>query len=302
MTRALRAPNRLTRREDCLEGALGAIAAEPNCPLSWPFMAMSSAHRSRLVSGTCGFLVWWSASACSPDLVVLSSASDAGDSGDTQSACTSASCGADSGACVKDIDCAPSWVCVSNVCVPCSAAISACDVKCDPALIPLAVDRNGCTVCTCGPPPECTNNTACKIGERCVGLKCYACGLVDDGCTIACPPGQTRYLTKRNGCPVCECAPTSECLKDSDCKDPGAVCLPGLSCEDSCGSTPSCCHGNRCAAPPCISLDKTPCTFSGCPYGLRCHSTCPAVSCTCSAAAPVWDCTSCSADYCSADP
>jgi hypothetical protein len=245
---------------------------------------------------------------CSPEHEVLAplvdAASDASDAG-VDAGCTP---GVDcqglalGSTCAADSECDKGLVCQGHACAACTPSITGCQVGCGPTLVPVAQDRNGCTVCSCTAPATCALDSSCKLGELCLGAKCYPCDQVDDGCAAACPAGQSRYPTKRNGCPVCECAPPNQCATDADCGPSGVTCLAGVSCDDGCDGSPSCCHGNMCAPAGCPPLTKTPCSFAGCPSGLRCHTTCSAVGCKCDPSSATWMCTPCTGDVCSTDP
>lgn len=249
-----------------------------------------------------GALTWVLVTGCNPDVVVLMARHDGG----ADAGCVApGACDLPLGApCAADGECANGLVCEARVCAACTVAVSRCDVKCVPTEVPVASDRNGCAVCTCAPPPECSIDGDCRLAQRCLSGKCFACALVDDGCTAPCPPGQKRFPTKRNACAVCECARPDECRGDADCGGTGMTCFAGANCDDGCDGSPACCHGNVCAPSSCSAPTKVPCSFLGCPSGLRCHTTCSLMGCQCdSKASPQWACTpDCSGDVCSTDP
>lgn len=140
----------------------------------------------------------------------------------------------------------------------------------------------------------CSSDGDCVTGaEWCVGGSCVACdnsGLV---CDIACAlSGWTTY--ERNGCFPCECAPANDCTVDTECAVGGGAgrCYAGAFCWDWCpAADPTCCMGNRCAAPGCPEPAAFGCIDRGCPAGATCDpmAGCAPSSCGCSGGA--WLCT-----------
>jgi hypothetical protein len=233
---------------------------------------------------------------CAPEREVLSSLPGAGSGNDSGrgTGATAGSQGQGGGGstgegCSGDGECLHTTVCVDGECVTCESLLSVCSAECEPPSFMTVSQRNGCPVCSCEPPTSCTKNPDCPLGSVCRQDYCTPCQNVDTSCP-ACPPGTEPYVVFRNGCTVCECAPSSTCGSDADCPG-GMICYAGQACAEGCNDDPLCCRGNLCALPGCGSTELLDCQLVGCPDGAFCQSDCNMpTSCYCDGTTSEWWC------------
>jgi hypothetical protein len=133
---------------------------------------------------------------------------------------------------------------------------------------------------------SCVAHQSCAGTAICRSGFCEACPEPPTSCQGPCGDGFEAVAITRNGCQICECAPTSECTSNSDCQN-DERCYPGAQCEDGC-SEPACCRGNRCSAPGCTPAVPPHCLAAGCAGGGTCLAACESVECECDAGS--WNC------------
>jgi hypothetical protein len=128
------------------------------------------------------------------------------------------------GSCTAHEQCGVERWCSGQTCMSCPAAPASCDGPCAHGFQPVSVNRNGCTVCECAPPSECTTNADCQNDEI-----CYAGQHCRDGCAEpSCCFG--------NQCAAAGCgAPPGSCLEFG--------CRGGTECLAACDATSCECNG-----------------------------------------------------------
>ena len=201
--------------------------------------------------------------------------------------------------CADHTQCPKGQLCQKGLgfCAPCTAA----SCVCPPGTSTNESIVNGCPLCECIG-AVCKQHADCGSGALCVKNTCQTCDKAPGGCPTACPFGFKQQVFMRNGCTVCECAPTNECMRDTDCGS-NEHCYTGQQCSDGC-KDPSCCFGNLCAVPGCQDTSKVSCTRVGCASG-HCLDSGKCVTppvCKCLAPSQSWWCDeTCSDAQCVAD-
>jgi hypothetical protein len=133
--------------------------------------------------------------------------------------------------------------------------------------------RSKCGPATCdGPCVRCIEDADCGPARLCLDGACGACPVLDD-----CPAAEAGLVRlQRNGCELCEAAPSSECNSDADCAT--GRCYRGAACTEGC-DRPDCC-ANACAPVGCVEPAPLGC-MAACPPSAR-SPLCRTSRCTCS--------------------
>jgi hypothetical protein len=103
--------------------------------------------------------------------------------------------------CTSHDDCGLGSACVANICQPCAAAVMQCPASCPVGFVTTAVTRNGCSLCECVPPSNCSRDQDCAASEV-----CYAGAQCQEGCS------------------------TPDCCFGNHCGAPGCGSTVGLNC------------------------------------------------------------------------
>jgi hypothetical protein len=128
-------------------------------------------------------------------------------------------------ACTIHGQCAFGSLCGDYRCQVCPAAPANCPGPCANGFQPLLLARNGCAVCECVPPSECSSNGDCPGDET-----CYAGAQCADGCS-----DPTCCFGNHCSRPGCGSARPSLCLAFG--------CSDGESCLAACEATSCECDG-----------------------------------------------------------
>jgi len=123
-------------------------------------------------------------------------------------------------------------------------------------------------------PIACLEDKDCGPNALCVGEACTACPSLD-ACTSPDPLGLLAKL-ERNGCTVCEFAPTTECNGPSDCSD---TCYKGARCAAGCVRLECC--ANVCEPAGCVAPAPVGCK-AVCEASMGCD-VCVTTACRCDA-------------------
>lgn len=163
-----------------------------------------------------------------------------------------------------------------------SAVLECCRWSASCVLGQLRLART-CELCAC------KGDADCKTGSWCdkANGNCRAC--VE---TPVCLPPFS--FIQRNGCAYC--IPPDDCQDDGDCNNNGGHCYAGQLCGRDCVNDPSCCFGNRCAAPGCGPTTGLDCSLFGCPDGTYCDIQDVTQRCVCNQGR--WLCTGESPNVC----
>ena len=128
-------------------------------------------------------------------------------------------------ACTTHGQCAFGTVCGDYSCQACPAEPASCPGPCAYGFQPLLIVRNGCGLCECVPPSQCTGNADCQNGET-----CYAGTQCQDGCS-----DPTCCFGNHCSQPGCEGTRPPLCLAFG--------CSNGGSCLAACDATSCACDG-----------------------------------------------------------
>lgn len=134
--------------------------------------------------------------------------------------------------CAVHADCPYESLCTRGGCAPC-ADVSCDGVVCPFAFVPTLVGRNGCVICECVPPSECTHDDDCQLWEICYpGAQCQ------EGCTEP-----TCCFGNRCGQPGCPSLVEVSCVV--------AGCYDGGKCLSECEHVECECNGAswQCSSP-----------------------------------------------------
>jgi hypothetical protein len=116
--------------------------------------------------------------------------------------------------CGGHADCPELQTCEFSVCAPCADSAIDCSQPCPAQQIRVATIRNGCAICECAPPSECTKDGDCAMGEICYrGAQC------EDGC------GDSLECCFGNHCGVPGCSGPPPSCSLAGCEG-GNVCQP----------------------------------------------------------------------------
>ncbi len=127
--------------------------------------------------------------------------------------------------CSRHSDCPSQQICASGSCTPCMGSAMDCSQPCPAQQVRVATIRNGCAVCECAPPSECSKDADCAMGEVCYrGAQCED----DCGDDLDCCFGNHCGVP---GCPL----PIPSCNL--------AGCEGGNVCEPSCSESTCFCNG-----------------------------------------------------------
>jgi hypothetical protein len=139
--------------------------------------------------------------------------------------------------CNANADCALGSLCIDGTCVGCGTKTTGkCADTCGWDFQTHVLKRNGCAVCECAPPNQCTSDTDCPTGQT-----CYAGAQCNDGCNDpACCFGNICAAPGCKGSPVDQCpligCPSGNCVADCNTK-PTCTCSgspPDWNCSGGC--------------------------------------------------------------------
>jgi hypothetical protein len=162
----------------------------------------------------------------------------------------SSSGGEAAGVCSEHANCPASYRCSDYQCVACEPTPPECTSVCANGFSPQVLSRNGCQVCECVPPSECTMDGDCAGTEL-----CYAGAQCEEGCTTPdccfgnqCSPAGCAGSAAPS-CLVVGCQGGGECLAACDrvscecngqawdCAESAAAGAPSIDqCPQVCGA------------------------------------------------------------------
>lgn len=195
--------------------------------------------------------------------------------------------------CEDDGDCAfgAEW-CEDGACLPCPDFDCA---ACPPGFV--SETRNGCSLCSCEPAPQCDDERPCPPNAVCVGV---------GACTDDCAPGDVSCCESA----ICEPVTVEECgPSPAGCVETG--CPGDLVCDTEVGCMPSSCScdpatgewacDDDCGGGTCVEPDDPTecgpspagCRETGCADGFVCDFEvgCTPSSCFCDPDTGGWACT-----------